>query len=208
MDDVRIASATLAASSPRACSAAGFSSTRASRRRPPCTMTSATPGRRDSSGLSIVTATSRSRASDTRSDVSENPSTGNNVGFITRASMTASLGSADRTVAICACTRWSMRFMSERHAPSTVISAEQRLVLDRISPTPGTRWRDSSIGRVTVRSIVSLGCSPLSARMVMRGNVTSGRIDVGRPSAATTPSPTTTAKPTAIARRCACTPAK
>ena len=91
--------------------------------------------------------------------------------------------------------------MSVFHSQSRLISHEPRLVVERISLTPGTRRIDSSSGRVTERIISSPGRSPLSAITVMRGNVTSGRSPAGRPRPAASPSTISTANVNAIARR-------
>ena len=91
--------------------------------------------------------------------------------------------------------------MSEFHSQSRLISHEPRLVVERISRTPGTLWIDSSRGRVTDRIISSPGRSPLSAITVMRGKVTSGRRPAGRPNPHATPRTRRTANTKAIARR-------
>ncbi len=69
--------------------------------------------------------------------------------------------------------------MSEPQSKFKLISLEPRLVVERISWSPGTRRMLCSSGMVTPRSISSVSRSPLSAMSVIRGKVTSGRIAAG-----------------------------
>ena len=64
------------------------------------------------------------------------------------------------------------------------ISAEPRLVTDRTFSRPGTILMASSIGRVIVTSICSIGITPLSTPMMMRGKLVVGKTATGMLSAA------------------------
>ena len=58
-------------------------------------------------------------------------------------------------------------------------SAEPRLVVERTSCKPGTLFTASSIGRVMVTSIWSMGITPLSTPTMMRGKLVDGKTAMG-----------------------------
>ena len=59
------------------------------------------------------------------------------------------------------------------------ISAEPRLVIERTRCSPGTLFTDSSIGRVMVTIIWSMGVTPLSTPMITRGKSVAGKTEIG-----------------------------
>jgi len=59
------------------------------------------------------------------------------------------------------------------------ISTVPRLVMDFTLSSPGTLFTASSMGRVTVTSIWSMGATPLSAPMSTRGKLVSGKTATG-----------------------------
>ena len=84
------------------------------------------------------------------------------------------------------CTRASAAFtsssvwnMSACHEKNRSTSAEPRLVTDHTRSSPGTLLSVSSIGRVTVTSIWSIGITPLSMPTTMRGKFVSGKTATG-----------------------------
>ena len=77
--------------------------------------------------------------------------------------------------------------MSTLQLKNKSISAEPRLVTDRTSSRPGTVLTISSIGRVIATSICSIGITPLSMPMMMRGKLVVGNTATGRVTAATIP---------------------
>ena len=83
--------------------------------------------------------------------------------------------------------RCSARSMSVFQAKLTLMSAEPRLVVERRLRTPGTALIASSIGRVMVASVWSIGRSPASIDTAMRGNGTAGNRPTGRLSPANRP---------------------
>jgi hypothetical protein len=66
---------------------------------------------------------------------------------------------------------------SQRKNRST--SADPRLVMERTSSRPGTLLTVSSIGRVMVTIIWSMGITPLSTPIRMRGKFVAGKTDTG-----------------------------
>src|SRR5438477_11157326 len=69
--------------------------------------------------------------------------------------------------------------MSTFQSKKTLISAEPRLVAERIDSTPGMSFMASSIGRVIVAIIWSAGITPLSTRIATRGKAVWGKTEVG-----------------------------
>src|SRR5205823_10368346 len=59
------------------------------------------------------------------------------------------------------------------------ISADPRLVVDLTSSSPGTLFTASSIGRVTVTIIWSIGMTPLSTARTSRGKLVVGKTATG-----------------------------
>ncbi len=88
-------------------------------------------------------------------------------------------GSEDCTRATTASTRCSVKIMSEPQARNRSTSAEPRLVIDRTLVNPGTLLTASSNGRVIVTSIWSMGITPLSTPITMRGKSVFGKTDTG-----------------------------
>src|SRR5205814_7039528 len=83
------------------------------------------------------------------------------------------------------CRVWNMStFQSKKRS----ISAEPRLVFDLTSCSPGTLLTASSIGRVTVTSIWSIGITPLSAAIRILGKLVVGKTATGIVNARYTPS--------------------
>ena len=110
--------------------------------------------------------------------------------------MIGKLEKSSRCVWICAvdgrllCTRetaastsWSVSSMSTFQLKKRLISAEPRLVIERTSSSPGTARTASSSGRVTATSICSIGMTPLSTPMMMRGKFVVGNTATGSVSA-------------------------
>src|SRR5690348_4031055 len=69
--------------------------------------------------------------------------------------------------------------MSTRQLKYRSISAEPRLVMDCTFSIPRTPDTASSTGRVMVTSIWSMGITPLSTPMMMRGKSVEGKTEVG-----------------------------
>ena len=78
-----------------------------------------------------------------------------------------------------ASTSCSVSSMSTFQLKNRLISAEPRLVTERTSSRPGTARTASSIGRVMVTSICSIGITPLSTPMMMRGKLVVGKTATG-----------------------------
>src|SRR6516225_7879573 len=74
---------------------------------------------------------------------------------------------------------------SQRKKRST--SAEPRLVIERTFSRPGTLFTVSSIGLVMVTIIWSIGMTPLSTAISIRGKLVSGKTDTGIVNARYTP---------------------
>ncbi len=88
-------------------------------------------------------------------------------------------GRVDSTRVIAAFTRssvWNMSTFQEKNRSS---SAEPRLVIDRTFSSPWTALSESSTGRVMVTSIWSIGITPLSIPMMMRGKSVEGKTEIG-----------------------------
>src|SRR5216110_3753092 len=74
------------------------------------------------------------------------------------------------------CNVWNMStFQSKKRS----ISAEPRLVMERTCCNPGTLLTASSTGRVMVTIIWSIGITPLSTAMRMRGKLVVGKTEIG-----------------------------
>ena len=86
-----------------------------------------------------------------------------------------------------ASTTCSVSSMSTRQSKNRLISAEPRLVTERTSCSPGTTRTASSSGRVIETSICSIGMTPLSTPMMMRGKFVVGKTATGSVKASYTP---------------------
>jgi hypothetical protein len=75
----------------------------------------------------------------------------------------------------------SVRYMSTFHEKNRSTSTCPRLVIDCTSSTPCTLFTASSIGRVTVTSIWSIGATPLSTPITTLGKSVDGNTDTGMP---------------------------
>ena len=73
--------------------------------------------------------------------------------------------------------------MSTLQLKNRLISAEPRLVTDRTVSRPGTLRTASSSGRVIDTSICSIGITPLSTPMMIRGKFVVGNTATGSVSA-------------------------
>ncbi len=82
-----------------------------------------------------------------------------------------------------ASTSCSVSSMLTFQSKNRLISAEPRLVVERTSSRPGTIRIASSSGRVIVTSICSIGMTPLSTPMMMRGKLVVGKTATGMLSA-------------------------
>ena len=69
--------------------------------------------------------------------------------------------------------------MSTFQSKNKSISADPRLVIDRTCRRPGTLFTDSSIGRVIVTIIWSIGITPLSTPIRTRGKSVVGKTEIG-----------------------------
>jgi hypothetical protein len=69
--------------------------------------------------------------------------------------------------------------MSTFHEKNRSTSTVPRLVIDCTRSRPCTEFSASSIGRVTVTCIWSIGATPLSTPTSMRGKSTSGNTATG-----------------------------
>src|ERR1700746_405211 len=85
-------------------------------------------------------------------------------------------GCTREIAALTYCRVWNMS-TSQRKKRST--SAEPRLVIDRTESNPGTLLTVSSMGRVIVTIIWSIGITPLSTAIRMRGKLVDGNTDTG-----------------------------
>ena len=88
-------------------------------------------------------------------------------------------GSDDRmrpTAASTYCRVWNMSTFQLKNRST---SAEPRLVIDRTDSRPGTLLTASSTGRVIVTIIWSIGITPLSIPITMRGKFVSGKTEIG-----------------------------
>src|SRR5262249_20804796 len=104
------------------------------------------------------------------------------------ASTLALEGSSGCTREIAALTYCNVWNISTFQLKNRSISAEPRLVMDRTCCRPGTLFTASSIGRVTVTIIWSIGITPLSTAIRMRGKLVSGKTEIGMVTARYTPS--------------------
>src|ERR1700751_1080350 len=93
--------------------------------------------------------------------------------------MVAVGGSSGCTRAMAAFTYCSVVNISTFQLKKRLISAEPRLVVERTSSSPGTLLTASSIGRVIVTIIWSMGITPLSTAIRMRGKFVEGNTDTG-----------------------------
>ena len=96
-------------------------------------------------------------------------------------------GSDDCTRATAASTSCSVWNMSTFQLKNRSTSAEPRLVMERTCCNPGTLLTASSSGRVTVTIIWSMGITPLSTPITMRGKLVSGKTAIGMVKARYTP---------------------
>ena len=88
-------------------------------------------------------------------------------------------GKVLRVFASAASTSWSVVTMSTFQSKKRSISAEPRLVMERTSSSPGTLLTASSIGRVMVTIIWSMGVTPLSTPIRTRGKSVVGKTAIG-----------------------------
>src|SRR3954453_8099532 len=95
------------------------------------------------------------------------------------ATMVAVGGSSAWTRDMAALTYCNVWNMSSFQLKKRLISAEPRLVVERTLSSPGTLLTASSIGRVTVTIIWSIGMTPLSAAIRMRGKFVVGKTATG-----------------------------
>ena len=80
---------------------------------------------------------------------------------------------------ISASTNCKVRYISTLQSKNRLISAEPRLVIEVTRWSPCTVFTASSMGRVTVTSIWSMGITPLSTPTTMRGKSVSGKTAMG-----------------------------
>ena len=88
-------------------------------------------------------------------------------------------GNSGCTREIAAFTYCSVWNMSTFQSKNRSISAEPRLVIERTSCNPGTLFTASSSGRVIVTIIWSIGITPLSTAIRMRGKLVAGKTETG-----------------------------
>ena len=69
--------------------------------------------------------------------------------------------------------------MSTLQLKNKSTSADPRLVIERTSSRPGTLLTAFSMGRVMVTSIWSIGITPLSTPMMIRGKLVAGNTAIG-----------------------------
>ena len=93
--------------------------------------------------------------------------------------ITAVAGSVARTRESAASTSCSVVTMSTCQSKNKSISAEPRLVMERTCCSPGTLFTDSSMGRVMVTIIWSIGITPLSTPITTRGKSVVGNTEIG-----------------------------
>src|ERR1700682_3385121 len=80
------------------------------------------------------------------------------------------------SAALTYCSVWNMStFQSKKRS----ISAEPRLVMDLTFSSPGTLFTASSRGRVMVTIIRSIGITPLSTAIKIRGKLVAGKTATG-----------------------------
>src|SRR6185312_14023128 len=103
------------------------------------------------------------------------------------ATMVALGGSSDWTREMAELTYCRVWNISTFQSKNRSISAEPRLVFDLTSCSPGTLFTASSMGRVTVTIIWSMGMTPLSAAIRMRGKFVVGKTAIGMVNARYTP---------------------
>src|SRR5436305_12645607 len=95
------------------------------------------------------------------------------------ATMVAVGGSSDCTREMAEFTYCRVWNISMFQSKNRSISAEPRLVFDLTCKSPGTLFTASSIGRVIVTIIWSVGMTPLSAAIRMRGKLVVGKTATG-----------------------------
>src|ERR1019366_4266825 len=83
---------------------------------------------------------------------------------------------ARATAAFTYCSVWNI---STPQLKNRFTSAEPRLVVDLTESRPGTLLSASSMGRVTMTCIWSMGATPLSMPTTMRGKSVDGKTDTG-----------------------------
>src|SRR5207248_9203023 len=88
-------------------------------------------------------------------------------------------GKLDWVRATAALTYWSVWNMSMTQLKNRLISADPRLVMERTDSSPGTLFKASSMGRVMVTCIWSIGATPLSTPTTMRGKSVDGKTATG-----------------------------
>src|SRR5712692_4995450 len=88
-------------------------------------------------------------------------------------------GSSGCTRDIAAFTYCSVWNMSRSQEKNRSISADPRLVMERTSCSPGTLFTASSMGRVMVTIIWSVGMTPLSTAIRIRGKFVAGKTATG-----------------------------
>src|SRR5215472_10478333 len=93
--------------------------------------------------------------------------------------MTAVAGNEVRTLERAASTSCSVVTISICQSKNRSISADPRLVIERTCFSPGTLLTASSIGRVIVTIIWSIGVTPLSTAMSTRGKLVVGKTEIG-----------------------------
>src|SRR5207237_1227223 len=76
-------------------------------------------------------------------------------------------------------TRCRVWYISTFQSKNRSISASPRLVIDRTDFNPGMLFMASSIGRVMVTCICSMGITPLSTPITTRGKLVSGNTAIG-----------------------------
>ena len=93
--------------------------------------------------------------------------------------MTAVAGNWERMRESAASTSCSVVTISTCQSKNRSTSAEPRLVMERTCCNPGTLFTDSSMGRVMVTIIWSIGITPLSTPMTTRGKSVVGKTEIG-----------------------------
>src|SRR3954469_3170134 len=104
------------------------------------------------------------------------------------ATMVAVGGSSDCTREMAEFTYCRVWNISMFQSKNKSISAEPRLVFERTCKRPGTLLTACSMGRVTVTIIWSIGMTPLSAAIRMRGKFVVGKTATGMVNARYMPS--------------------
>ncbi len=93
-----------------------------------------------------------------------------NAAKVSRFAVTLAVGGSElwtrASAALTSSSVWNMSTFQEKKRST---SAEPRLVTDQTRSRPGTLFRISSMGRVTVTSIWSMGATPLSTPTTIRG---------------------------------------